>query len=539
MASERSARPEMSSSNEAVRSPQSLHMSGAILERIMLKMASSLNLEEVLTTITQGLVEELDATFARIWLLGPGDLCASCHKVDHCVNQAQCLHLKASAGLYTNTDGEYRRVPLGALKIGRIAQGSGPVFTNDVLGDDRLPGKVWMQEQGLRAFAGYPLLFQEELLGVVALFSRRPLTQSELDRLPVFAHQAAIAIKNAQLFGEVNQLKEQLQAENVYLQEEIKLAHNFDDILSQSLAMQQVLHKVEQVAATDATVLILGETGTGKELLARAVHQLSPRQDRPLVKVNCASLPANLIESELFGHEKGAFTGAVSRRSGRFELAHRGTIFLDEIGDLPLDLQAKLLRVLQEGEFERLGDSHTIQIDVRVIAATNRDLKQAIASGEFREDLYYRLNVFPLALPPLRERPEDVPLIVSHFVQKYSAKMGKRIEQIPTAVIETLQAYDWPGNVRELENIIERAVILSTGSRLELDGSLITNRKEAIPHSQVQTLQEVERQHILQNLEDTNWRIEGPRGAAVRLGLNPSTLRSRMKKLNLVSPKLT
>ena len=297
-----------------------------------------------------------------------------------------------------------------------------------------------------------------------------------------------------------------------------------------------MLHKVEQVAATDATVLILGETGTGKELLARAVHQLSPRQDRPLVKVNCASLPANLIESELFGHEKGAFTGAVARRSGRCELAHRGTIFLDEIGDLPLDLQAKLLRVLQEGEFERLGDSRTIQIDVRVIAATNRDLKQAIASGELREDLYYRLNVFPLALPPLRERPEDIPLIVSHFVQKYSAKMGKRIEQIPTSVIETLQAYDWPGNVRELENIIERAVILATGSALELDGALAANREEAVTISKGQTLQEVERQHILQNLEDTAWRIEGPGGAAVRLGLNPSTLRSRMKKLNLASP---
>ena len=537
MASDHSARPEMSSSDEVVVSPQPPHMSGAVLERITLKMSSSLNFEEVLTTITQGLVEELDAAFARIWLLGPGDLCASCHKADHCDNQAQCLHLKASAGLYTNTDGEYRRVPLGALKIGRIAQGWGPVFTNDVLGDDRLPGKVWMKEQGLRAFAGYPLIFQDELLGVVALFNRRPLTQSERDRLPVFAHQAAIAIKNAQLFGEVNQLKEQLQAENRYLQEEIKLAHNFDDILSQSSAMQQVLHQVEQVAATDATVLILGETGTGKELLARAVHQLSPRKDRPLVKVNCASLPANLIESELFGHEKGAFTGAVTRRSGRFELAHRGTIFLDEIGDLPLDLQAKLLRVLQEGEFERLGDSRTRQIDVRVIAATNRDLKQAIARGEFREDLYYRLNVFPLVLPPLRERPEDIPMIVSHFVRKYSAKLNKQIERIPTAVMNALQAYAWPGNVRELENIIERAVILATGSALELDGALAVNREEAGSTSKGrQTLKEVERQHILQNLEDTSWRIEGPGGAAVRLGLHPSTLRSRMKKLNLASP---
>ncbi len=398
------------------------------LERITLQMASSLQLEEVLTTITQGLVDDLTAAFARIWLLGPGDICAGCYKADACEDQSRCLHLVASAGMYTAIDGEYRRVPLGALKIGRIAQGWGPVWTNDVMGDERLPNKAWLQEQGLHAFAGYPLLFQDELLGVLALFSQRSLTQQELNRLPVFAHQAAIAIKNAQLFGEVNALKNRLQAENVYLQEEIKLAHNFDDILSQSAAMRQVLHQVEQVASTDATVLILGETGTGKELLARAVHHLSPRKDRPLVKVNCAALPVNLIESELFGHEKGAFTGAIARRNGRFELAHRGTIFLDEIGDLPLDLQAKLLRVLQEGEFERLGDSRTIRVDVRVIAATNQDLRQAIANGDFREDLYYRLNVFPLGLPPLRERVDDIPLLVSHFTQKFSAKMGKRIE---------------------------------------------------------------------------------------------------------------
>ncbi len=503
------------------------------LERITLKMASSLQLKEVLTSITEGLVEDLEAAFARIWLLGPGDLCAVCHKADVCEDQSRCLHLKASAGMYTAIDGEYRRVPLGAMKIGRIAQGWGPVWTNDVLGDERLPNKVWLREQGLRAFAGYPLLFQGELLGVVALFSQRTLTQQELDRLPVFAHQAAIAIKNAQLFGEVNALKNQLQAENVYLQEEIKLAHNFDDILSQSSAMQQVLHKVEQVAATDATVLILGETGTGKELLARAVHHLSPRQDRPLVKVNCAALPATLIESELFGHEKGAFTGAVSRRNGRFELAHRGTIFLDEIGDLPLDLQAKLLRVLQEGEFERLGDSRTISIDVRVIAATNRDLKQAIASGDFREDLYYRLNVFPLGLPPLRERIDDIPLLVRHFTQKYRAKMGKNIEQIPKAVMQALQAYSWPGNVRELENIVERAVILTSGSSLELDESLVTGSGEPGATSRGGTLQEVERHHILQVLEDTAWRIEGPQGAAMRLAVNPSTLRSRIKKLKI------
>jgi PAS domain S-box-containing protein len=336
--------------------------------------------------------------------------------------------------------------------------------------------------------------------------------------------------------AEVERLTNQLQAENVYLQEEIKLAHNFEDILSHSAAMQQVLYKVEQVAATDATVLILGETGTGKELLARAVHNLSPRKERPLVKINCAALPANLIESELFGHEKGAFTGAVSRRSGRFELAHQGTIFLDEIGDLPLDLQAKLLRVLQEGEFERLGDSRPIRVDVRIIAATNRDLPQAITDGAFRQDLYYRLNVFPLTLPPLRERVDDIRLLVHHFTQQYGAKMGKRIEQIPHAVMAALQAYAWPGNVRELENIIERAVILTSGSTLELDESLIASPRAQVTTQHGSTLQEVERDHICQVLEDTAWRIEGPHGAAVRLGLKPSTLRSRMQKLGITNP---
>lgn len=255
----------------------------------------------------------------------------------------------------------------------------------------------------------------------------------------------------AERTAELERLKNRLQEENVYMREEIKLQHSFKEIISRSNAYQQVLNQVEQVAATDATVLILGETGTGKELVARAIHTISTRQDRPLIKVNCAALPMTLIESELFGHEKGAFTGAVSRRQGRFELAHRGTIFLDEIGDLPIDLQAKLLSVLQEGEFERLGDTRTLRVDVRVIAATNRDLKRAIASGDFREDLYYRLNVFPLTLPPLRERAEDIPLLVHHFTQQYGAKMAKRIDHIPQRVMSALQAYDWPGNVRELE----------------------------------------------------------------------------------------
>jgi transcriptional regulator with GAF, ATPase, and Fis domain len=334
------------------------------LERITLQMTAKLQLEDVLATITHGLVEEFHAAFARLWLLGPGDLCTACYQAADCATRERCIHLKASADLYTNLNGEYRRVPLGVAKIGRIAVG-GPTYTNGTLADDRLPNKPWLREHGLVSFAGYPLLFQEERLGVLALFSQRVMRPEAFDRLAVFAHQAAIAIKNAHLFADVEALKTRLQAENSYLQEEIKLDHNFEAIIGRSAALTKVLRLVEQVAATDATVLILGETGTGKELVARAVHHLSARRQRPLVKINCAALPAPLLESELFGHERGAFTEATARRIGRFELAHGGTIFLDEVGELPLESQVKLLRVLQDEALERVGGSRTVHVDVR------------------------------------------------------------------------------------------------------------------------------------------------------------------------------
>jgi len=344
-------------------------------------------------------------------------------------------------------------------------------------------------------------------------------------------------LKNA--LEEVKMLKDRLQAENIYLQQEIKLVHNFEEIVSQSRTFGKVLKKVEQVAGTDATVLILGETGTGKELLARAVHSISDRKNRPLVKVNCAALPANLIESELFGHEKGSFTGAFARRIGRFELADEGTVFLDEIAELPLELQTKLLRVLQEGEFERLGSASTIKVDVRVIAATNRDLGETIAKGGFREDLYYRLNVFPIMCPPLREREDDIPLLVKHFIGKYGAKIGKNIETIPNNIMEALQAYSWPGNVRELENIVERAVILSRGTQLEpgdwLPKTTISASSDATSSgvAPILTLEDKERDHITEVLELTGWRVRGKRGAAELLGIKPTTLEAKMKKLNI------
>ena len=331
---------------------------------------------------------------------------------------------------------------------------------------------------------------------------------------------------------ELEQLKSRLEDENVYLQEEIKLDHNFGEIIGNSKALKQVLHQVEQVASTDFTVLILGETGTGKELIARAVHELSARKSRPLVKVNCATLPSHLVESELFGHEKGAFTGAVACKVGRFELADRGTIFLDEIGDLPLELQVKLLRALQEAEFEHLGGSKTIKVNVRVIAATNRNLERLIQRGRFRKDLFYRLNVYPITIPPLRERREDIALLVNHFVTKYSAKVGKHTKTVPKKMMEALRSYHWPGNIRELENIIERALVISQGKSLEI-GDWFSHHSESGRKSKVPTLNELEHDHILKVMNLTHWRVRGAGGAAEKLGLKPTTLEARMKKLGI------
>ncbi len=334
--------------------------------------------------------------------------------------------------------------------------------------------------------------------------------------------------------AETIRLKEQLEAERAYLQEEIQLEFNHQNIIGQSDSLKYVLYKIEQIAVSDTTVLILGETGTGKELAARAIHDLSLRKGRTLVKVNCASLSASLIESELFGHEKGAFTGSLARHLGRFEVANGATLFLDEIGELPLDLQAKLLRVLQEGEFERLGSSLTLKVDVRIVAATNRDLEEEVRKGRFREDLWYRLNIFPITMPPLRERLDDIPLLVDSFVKKIARRLGKTIEVIPVVVMEALQAYPWPGNVRELENVLERAVINSSGPKLRLVDEL--KKPFADLSASPKTLEAVERNYILQVLEQTKWKVSGKNSAAEILGLDRSTLRARMSKLNIQKP---
>jgi len=389
---------------------------------------------------------------------------------------------------------------------------------------------------GVKRVCNAPVSTPHRRIGVLSLgrLTPEPFTAEERDRVTQVAGQIAIALENAMAFEEIGKLKEQLARENVYLQEEISGSHRFEEIVGESRALQRVLSEISTVATTDTTVLLLGETGTGKELLARALHARSDRSKRALVTVNCTTSPAGLLESEWFGYERGAFTGAVSQKVGRFELAHQGTLFLDEIGDVPLELQSKLLRVLQEGDIERLGSTRTIRVNFRLIAATNRNLEEMVGKREFRPDLYYRLNVFPVRVPPLRERPEDIPALVRYFTQRYAKRLRKSIDSISRESLDLLCRWPWPGNVRELQNVIERAAILCRGSVLNV--SRTEFETTAPVTTSAVTLEDAEREHILRALADTNWVIGGPRGAAARLGLKRTSLVSTMRRLHIVRP---
>ena len=421
-----------------------------------------------------------------------------------------------------------------------------------ILSKDEIEQEPSMPGFGIQSLAHVPLVGRAGIVGVLSLGSRHEhaFSQDDLTFLSQIARQVAVAIENAWAFGEVSDLKDKLALEKLYLEDEIRSELKFQEIVGKSEALRRVLQEVETVAPTDSTVLIYGETGTGKELIARAVHNLSTRQSNGFVKLNCAAIPTGLLESELFGHERGAFTGAISQRVGRFELAHRGTIFLDEIGEVPLELQPKLLRVLQEREFERLGSTRTLRTDARLIAATNRDLEGLVAEQKFRSDLYYRLNVFPVRVPALREGPEDIPLLVAHFVQQFSRRMSKAIDTVASDSMAALIRYPWPGNIRELQNVIERAVILTKGPVLNISsGDLrsssagsIAPAPAAVNHSSVPNgdlpnmralLEDAERKHILAVLEQASWTVAGPNGAAARLGMKRSTLQSRMQKLGI------
>ena len=410
----------------------------------------------------------------------------------------------------------------------------------DVLESGLEVNPKWL-ELGFKVGCVLPLASRHRILGTLGLRRRDDTmyTDDEVNFLIQVANQIAIAVENALAYGEIRSLKDKLAEERVYLRDEVRTERNFEEVVGKSTVLRRVLRNVETVAPTDSTVLIYGETGTGKELIAHAIHNLSPRRSKAFVKLNCAAIPTGLLESELFGHEKGAFTGAIAQRIGRFELADGGTIFLDEVGEIPLDLQTKLLRVLQEREFERLGSGRTLRTDARLIAATNRDLAALVEEKRFRADLFYRLNVFPVHMPPLHERPEDIPLLVRHFVEHYARRMKRAIETIPSETMEVLTRYRWPGNVRELQNLMERAVILSPGPVLHVPlGDLDVRATGGQPRGPAQTLEEAERAHIVATLTDTNWVVAGARGAAVRLGMNRSTLQFRMKKLGIMRPKM-
>jgi len=426
---------------------------------------------------------------------------------------------------------------------GLVWQTQEPLITSSVAELKRWPRFLErVQPFGVQSYCWLPLTTARRRLGALVFTSKQAGTYHEaaVPFLQLVANQVAVAVENALAFQEIEALKDKLTKEKAYLEEEVRTQHHFGDIVGENVALRAVLKQVETVAPTESTVLIRGETGTGKELIARAVHDLSPRKGRTLVKLNCAAIPTGLLESELFGHEKGAFTGAICQRIGRFELAHQGTLFLDEVGDIPLELQPKLLRVLQEHEFERLGGTKTIRVDVRLVAATHRDLAEMIVKGRFRSDLYYRLNVIPITLPPLRERQDDIPRLVRHFTQAFARRMGRRIETVPTSVMDALVRYSWPGNVRELQNVIERAVILSMGPMLQIPATDLHTATEpiAVPTGTVSaTLSDAEREHILRVLKETNWVLGGAKGAAIRLGMKRSTLIWKMKKLGIVRPE--
>jgi formate hydrogenlyase transcriptional activator len=398
-----------------------------------------------------------------------------------------------------------------------------------------------LQPYGIESYCWLPLTTARRRLGTLNFTSKQVgvYDAADLGFLRQVANQVAVAVENALAFQEIHALKDRLVKEKAYLEDEVRTEQHFGAIVGRSAALRRVLDQVETVGPTGSTVLIRGETGTGKELIARALHELSPRKGRTFIKLNCAAIPPGLLESELFGHEKGAFTGAICQKLGRFELAHQGTLFLDEVGDSPPELQPKLLRVVQDQEFERVGGTKTIKVDVRLIAATHRDLAKMATEGRFREDLYYRLSVFPILVPPLRERPEDIPRLVRHFTQQFALRMGRRIDTIPSATMDALVRYSWPGNVRELQNIIERAVILSHGRTLQVP---LVDLQPAGPQEPTTTaapvtLADAEREHILGVLRETGWVLGGPKGSAARLGMNRSTLRWKMKRLGICRPE--
>ena len=521
-------------------------MNADALQPVLLSLANERSVDGVLNAIVESLASQEHAALARIWLVEQGEPC------DDEAEPTGYLRLAASDGQsldpnfarWRNLEGGFSRFAIGERKVGEIAATGEPIFLTNV-GEESgwMRDPDWGRSEGILSFAGQPLIFRGETLGTLALFSREILSEDALKVLRTFADHAAAAYANARAFEEIDCLRSQLELENEYLREEVMKVHSHGEILGESSALSKVLRQVELVAPTDSTVLIEGESGTGKELIARAIHQRSERSNRPMIKVNCASISKDLFESEFFGHVKGSFTGAIKDRTGRFELADGGTLFLDEVGEIPLELQGKLLRVIQEGEFERVGDETTRTVDVRIIAASNRDLKKEANQGSFRQDLYFRLSVFPIESPALRERPEDIPLLATHFLQHAADRFQIPMPLLKQRHVMQLQQYSWPGNVRELQNVMERAAITGQNGVLTLDlphsdklPRSMSERTDNRGDSRVLTypeIQDFERENLRKALEQTHWKVAGKGGAAELLEANPTTVASRIKRLHL------
>lgn len=529
------------------------------LQAVALSVANERSLAGILKRIVAGLADTPDTVLARIWLIDHGDICDTCLSRSECPDQTACLHLVASDGKPscddtprpTRLDGMFCRFPLGVRKVGQVGETGEALLLTDIGTEASwLRDPEWAKRENVRSFACQPLIFRGEILGVLGIFSRLTLTNSDLAMLRTFADNGSSAIANARAFEEVDRLRQQLEAENKYLREEVQTAYSSEELIGSSAPIQKILRQIELVAPTDSTVLIEGESGTGKELVAREIHRKSARKNEPMVRVNCATIPAELFESEFFGHVKGSFTGAVRDRVGRFQIAHRGTLFLDEVGEIPLNLQSKLLRVLQEGEFEPIGDDASRAVDVRVIAATNRDLEDEVRRGKFREDLYYRLGVFPIEVPPLRQRRDDIGLLADHFVNRIAERLSIQKPDLKKKHVRQLEQYDWPGNIRELENVIERALITRRGAQLEFglarentSGASAATTSELLNHEQsaeilsADEIKEFERLNIVAALNKCDWKIGGSDGAAALLGVKPTTLSSRIKAMNIKRPR--
>jgi transcriptional regulator with GAF, ATPase, and Fis domain len=525
---------------------------------LLLEIAHEQSVEQLLHKLVRSVMRRANLACFQVWLIDQGDLCPVCPQKPNCPDQTRCLHLVAGGG--NSISGSETgvphcvdanaRMPLGVGLVGKVAAtGQQLVLNGFDARPTELAGLDWLEQEQICGFSGSPITFKGEVLGVLATFTREAIADGARPWGQIFADHIGAAIANARAFEEIQRLKVQLEQQNTYLQEEVVEAKNFGDLVGQSAALRQIVSQVDLVAPTDASVLILGETGTGKELVAYEIHRRSRRKDKSLVRVNCASIPRELYESEFFGHARGAFTGAIKDRAGRFEAAEGGTLFLDEIGEIPLELQGKLLRALQEKNYERVGEDRTRHADVRIVAATNRDLKKEVAAGRFREDLYYRLHVFPVQIVPLRERKEDIPLLAQHFIKLSVKELGCPKPRLTRAGIVQLQSYDWPGNIREMHNVIERAVILARGGPLHFDlpvseASQPARSTKADDSSNAKSeffteseMQQRERENLFVILEKAGWKIKGADGAAELLGVKPTTLLSRIKKMGLKRPE--